>query len=532
MVRAPHVIDTWFDSGSMHTAQWHYPFENQEKFDVSFPADFICEGQDQTRGWFYTLLVTATLLYDQPAFKNVVVTGYGLDSEGKAMSKSRGNVIDPWEMIEEYGADALRWYLFSSTAPWKTRRLEESGPGEALYQFLDTLENVYNFFSLYADIDEFEPSGKTISSDRLLDRWVLSRLHRTTAQMTESLDDYDIVAAARAVENFIDDLSNWFIRCSRERFWSSGDDEGKRAAYNTLHTCLLELTKLLAPFVPFLAEEIYRNIATEDPDSVHLCDWPQPRQGLIDETLENNMKEARKLTVLGRRARNQAEIKVRQPLPEMIVSRDDLPGELPDELLQLISEELNVKDFVLTESLDGYYYPQVRPNYRKIGPKYGDRAQEVGAAIEQQDRDFARTLEEDGQVDLEVEGETLQIKSEDVILEHLPRSRYVEIQDDGYTVLLNILIDDDLRQEGYVRELIRRIQQLRKEAEFEVTDRINIYCKADQDIRTAIEKHVDYLKSETLTTNLFFDDFPDNPEITSEEGVDGKGVQLALLRKQ
>ncbi|MBS3825883.1 isoleucine--tRNA ligase, partial [Candidatus Bipolaricaulota bacterium] len=346
MKRAEHVLDTWFDSGSMHTAQLHYPFENREDFQRLFPADFICEGQDQTRGWFYTMLVTSTLLHNQSSFRNVVVTGYGLDSEGNAMSKSKGNVIDPWETIDKYGADAIRWYLFSSTAPWKTRRLEEDGPGEVLYKFLDTLRNTYNFFSLYAEIDDFDPEeveeeGLELS---LLDRWMISRMNRTVESVTDSLDNYDVPAATSAIEKFVDDLSNWYVRCSRDRFWSDESTEDKLAAHHTLYKSLLTASKLFAPFTPFLAEEIYKNLKTVGEESVHLTSWPEPDQDAINENLEVQMDEVRTLTALGRKARNRAQIKVRQPLSELIVKSKKDFDDLPTESLNLLKEELNLKE--------------------------------------------------------------------------------------------------------------------------------------------------------------------------------------------
>ncbi len=533
MERAEHVLDTWFDSGSMHTAQLHYPFENREEFQRLFPADFICEGQDQTRGWFYTLLVTSTLLHGQSSFKNVLVTGYGLDSEGNAMSKSKGNVIDPWETIDRYGADAIRWYLYSSTAPWKTRRLEEEGPGEVLYKFLDTVRNTYNFFSLYAEIDDFDPAevepGKLELS--LLDRWINSRLNGTIEEVTASLDDYDVPAATAAVEKFVDDLSNWYVRCSRDRFWSDEETEDKLAAHYTLYRALLELSKLFAPFTPFFAEELYQNLEAGGEESVHLTAWPEADPEQIDRDLEEHMGEVRRLTALGRKARNKAELKVRQPLSELIVKQSRGGTDLPEESLDLLREELNLKEVVFAEDLENYYVPVVKPDYSQLGPKFGSHAQRIGDLIESEDDELlAEALEQQGKFTVKVDGESFEVTGKEVSVSREPKESYVRVEDKDYILLLNVELDPELRQEGYVRELIRRVQRLRKEAGFEVTDRIELYYQADRTIASAIENHSDYLRAETLSRKLQSGDLPAGADITSEESLNGKKATLALNR--
>ncbi len=533
MERVEHVLDTWFDSGSMHTAQLHYPFENQEDFQRLFPADFICEGQDQTRGWFYTLLVTSTLLHGQSSFDNVLVTGYGLDSEGNAMSKSKGNVIDPWDMIDEYGADAVRWYLYSSTAPWKTRRLEEKGPGEVLYKFLDTVRNTYNFFSLYAEIDNFDPAEARGEDFELtsLDRWIRSRLNGTIEAVTESLDDYDVPAATAAIEDFVDDLSNWYVRCSRDRFWSDQSTEDKLAAHATLYRSLLTLSKLFAPFTPFLAEELYDNLRSDGPESVHLADWPSVDSEAMDDALEDHMEQVRRLTALGRKARNQAEIKVRQPLRELIVRPKKEFDELSGESLELLKEELNLKEVKFTEDLEGYYVPIVKPDFSKLGPKFGENAQKIGGKIEEiEDELLATALDETGEFELELKGETFTVASPDVEVSYEPDETFVRVEDNDYVLLLDVKLDEELRQEGYVRELIRRIQQLRKEAGFEVTDRIELYYRADEEIVTAVEKHSGYLQEETLARKLTAGDLPEEADAFSEESLNGKKAKIALNR--
>lgn len=535
MERVPYVIDTWFDSGSMHTAQWHYPFENEDKFESNFPGDFISEGQDQTRGWFYTLLVTSTLLYDEPAFKNVVVTGYGLDSEGRAMSKSRGNVIDPWDLIEDYGADAIRWYLFSSTAPWKTRRLKEDGPAEILYKFFNTIENTYNFFSMYANIDDFTPAEAGEADYSVLDRWILSRLNGTISNVTEALDDYDIVGATRKIENFVDDLSNWYVRCSRERFWSSGSSENKLGAYETLYRSLVDLTKLLAPFVPFLAEEVYLNLVPEGRDSVHLCDWPEYDESQVDETLQKHMETVRELTATGRRLRDRVDIKVRQPLPKLIVKEDYLDEEFDEDILDLLKEELNVKGLEVAENFDDYMVPVVDPDFSKIGPGFGELAQQVGERLkEASGEEVIRQLSEEGTYKLQLEGkdEEVEVREEHLEISARPEEGLVQSGEEESRVLLDTRIDESLREEGYVRELVRRVQQLRKEADFDVTDRIELYCVSEKEIRKAVRNHSDYISSETLAERLVLDELPGDPDISSKEEVNGFEVRVGLVREE
>lgn len=533
MTRVTHVIDTWFDSGSMYTAQYHYPFENQDKFEDSFPADFISEGQDQTRGWFYTLLVTSTLLYGKPAFKNVVVTGYGLDSEGKAMSKSRGNVIDPWELIDQYGADAVRWYLAASTSPWKTRRLERDGPADALYKFLGTVKNTYQFFSMYAGIDDFTPEGKQVTAgvDSPLDRWIKSRLNRTTQAVTDALDNYEVVKATRSIQEYVDDLSNWYIRCSRDRFWSEGSSKDKQQAYLTLYQSLMDLSKLLAPFVPFMSESIYRNLSVNGPNSVHLCDWPAADQSQVDERLETRMATAREITGLGRRARNQADIKVRQPLSTIVIETTSRTPSLSDEIISLIGEELNVKQVQLVSDSSEYYEPVVAPDFSQIGPKFGELAQSVGDEVKQ--TDGVDLLEEidNNQASLTVDDQQVSITREDLQVDYAPRERFVEEHQNGITVLLDTSMSKELREEGYVREFIRRIQQLRKEAGYHVTDRIKLYCLCDKELESAVDNFKNYLKSETLSREVVVGKLPDNPDIKVEEGLNGQQVTIALSHK-
>ena len=549
MRRVPYVIDAWFDSGMMHTAQWHYPFENQELFAEQFPADFISEGQDQTRGWFYTLLVTSTLLHGREAYKNVIVTGYGLDEEGRAMSKSRGNVIDPWPVIERYGADAVRWYLYSSSAPWKTRQLSPKGVGEALLGFLETVKNVYNFFALYAEIDRFAPQEHQLPVARrsLLDRWVLSRLSGTIGEVTAALEEFDPVAATAALVRLVEDLSNWYVRSSRRRFWGGEMDEDKVAAYLTLYQVLLELSKLLAPFVPFLAESIYQGLRAEGmPESVHHCDWPSVEKEALDRELELLMAQARAIIAAGHQARNKAQIKVRQPLSKMAVFSPGpgLAGWEP-ELEGLVSSELNIKELKFIESGSDDYYefftPQLVPIAAQLGPKFRDRAPQVIEELSKLNLDgaehrrrvaLARELETKGSCTLTVADQDFRLeRGLDVRVEPIPREGFEVGVEGSWTVVICTAIDQELRWEGYVRELIHQVQLLRKEAGFEVTDRIALYYEADGELAAAIARYGERIKAEVLATSLA-PGLPGELDHRSECEVNGQRALVGLIRQR
>jgi len=504
MRRVPNVIDTWFDSGSMHTAQWHYPFENQDEFKRSFPADFISEGVDQTRGWFYTLLATSTLLYGEPAFKNCVVTGLGLDEDGVKMSKSKGNVIDPWDLIGKYGADTLRWYLYSSSAPWKSKRLGEEEVKEPLYKFLDTLRNSYDFFALYASIDRFDPTRDRGGTPTALDRWILSRLSSTTAEVVNALDSYDVVSATAALERFVDGLSNWYIRTSRRRFWKGGMGEDKVAAYSTLYRVLLDLSKLLAPFVPFLAEAVYLRLRTEaDPESVHLCRYPEPDAAPVDSKLEEAMGLARRIASLGHQARHQAEVKVRQPLSRVIVAAPSDGGELPQEVLDLLKTELNVEGVLLVSDLAPYMRAVAAPNFRTLGPRLGKAAPEAGEWIEAQDPDELRERLAAGPVNAELSDRSkVEIEPGDVVFSTVVPEGFILSEEGEIGLLLDTRIDDRLREKGLLRELVHRIQLLRKEAGFEVTDRIKLGYDGDPELCGILARNAEFVRSEVLATEL------------------------------
>jgi isoleucyl-tRNA synthetase len=559
MRRVPYVIDCWFDSGMMHTAQWHYPFENHELFEEQFPADFIAEGIDQTRGWFYSLLVTSTLLYEEKPYphpyKHVVVTGMGLDEAGKKMSKSLGNVLDPWDVVNVYGADAVRWFFYAGSAPWRDRRLDPQDIVETR-GVLETVRNVYNFFSLYASIDRFDPGfawtvhlaakgGKAHSPDEvwrsLLDRWILSRLQHTISETTKALDEYDPVAATQAIAAFVDDLSNWYVRNSRARFWGNQWTADKTAAFVTLYEVLLALTKLLAPFVPFLAEAIYQNLRTEQmPESVHLCDWPQVDEQLRDPNLEDDMKCVRQIVTAGLQARNKAQIKVRQPLALAAITSDGPP--LEEEYQQLIRQELNVKkiQWLSAEQLFAFYTPKLDYEKAALGKDLRSLAPKVIALIEELNKadhdkrvQLAQELRSQKKLRFTVEGQEIELaEGTHVRVALAPCPGYVEGTEGDAKVLLDVRIDDALRQEGLAREFVRLVQECRKEAGFEVSDRIELLYEADPEVLAAIEKFAAYIQEETLAVTLQRNSSFEGVEFTKELDVNGHKAQIGLRRKR
>jgi isoleucyl-tRNA synthetase len=573
MRRVRYVIDCWFDSGMMHTAQWHYPFENHELFEEQFPADFIAEGVDQTRGWFYSLLVTSTLLYEHRPyphpFRHVVVNLMGLDAEGRKMSKSLGNVLDPWDLINRFGADAVRWYFYSSSAPWKDKRLSL----QAVADFqgpLETLKNVYNFFALYAKIDQasldiHRAAGGTANSPdevwqashaarelhlrrpeagedarsrrSLVDRWILSRLQTTIQSVTASMDEYDIVGAADALKQFIDDLSNWYVRNSRARFWSNEWTEDKIAAFTTLYEVLMDLVKLMAPFVPFVTEAIYQNLRTEQmPESVHLCGWPQVNEQLRDIHLEDDMKSVRQIVTAGLQARNKAQIKVRQPLRKAVFYlRRGSPSDwqrIIQTYGELIKSELNVKEIEaenLVENLHKYGQQTLTLNKSKLGPKFGRLLPKIEQAVEHLRQSGAIVREE---LHLTIDGQVIKLsqsEGEYGIAFHSHKG-FMDGHEGDATVILYTQIDDALRQEGLVREFVRLVQECRKEAGFEVTDRIELLYEADEEVISAVEKFAPYIQGETLAVILQHTSSFENVEFSKELDVNGYRAKIGLTR--
>lgn len=534
MRRVPNVIDTWFDSGSMHTAQWHYPFENKEEFKESFPADFICEATDQTRGWFYTLLATSTIIHGEAPFRNCIVTGLGLDADGIKMSTSKGNVIDPWDLINVYGADCLRWYLCASSAPWRSKRLGEADVKGPLYRFLDTLRNTYDFFALYASIDGFDPEDHRVEEERLgiLDHWILSRLSSTTKAVTEGLDNYDVITATEALEGFLDEVSNWYIRSSRRRFWKGGMEPDKIAAYTTLYQVLVNLVKLVAPFVPFIAEAIYQQLRkSSDPESVHLCGYPQVDEVWINTTLEGEMALARSIASLGHQARNQAQVKVRQPLSRAIVEvASEAEGcVLSEGVLTLVKMELNVAAVEIVSTLQPYFHEVPAPNLRTLGPRLGPLAQQAAEWIRSKTAADAREALASGSVKVEVDGKPVEIKKEDISFQAVLSNGFVLVEEGALRLLLDTNLDETLREKGLVRELVHRIQLLRKEAGFEVTDRIVLGYRADSPLGEVLVRNRETIAAEVLALEVK-PTLAGDYELQQKVKIEGDAVVFGLSR--
>jgi isoleucyl-tRNA synthetase len=531
MRRVLEVIDAWYDSGAMPFAQFHYPFEGEELFEERFPADFICEAIDQTRGWFYSLLAESTLLFDTSAYRNVVCLGLILDAEGQKMSKSRGNVVEPQEVISAHGADALRWYYFTSQQPWTGYRFSVEAVGESVRLFINTLWNTYSFWVLYANAeglgpkDFAQPSAEGSTAD--LDRWILSRLQCTVEVVRERLDDFDTTASGRAIGDFVEELSNWYVRLSRRRFW-----EGDRAAFATLHHCLLELAALLAPFIPFLADEIYGNLVGGEavdfgdaPDSVHLCDFPELRQDLIDRGLESAMEAVRRTVELGRAARAQARVKVRQPLRRAVIVATDAERDAISARADLVRSELNVKelDFVSEEAELVSYH--VKPNYRSLGPRFGKQMPQVAAAVQALDpAHVARALEQGSEVGINVDGHDHAIGPDDVALVLQPLDGYQVEAEAGHAVALSLELDPELEREGLAREIVHAVQNARREAGLEVTDRIELGLGGDPELIEAAREHEAYIAGETLAVAVAYDG--QDPGVTA--AIDGRELRLSL----
>jgi len=530
MRRVESVIDTWYDSGAMPFAQFHYPFENEELFEERFPADFICEAIDQTRGWFYTLLAESTLLFDTSSYRNCVCLGLILDPEGQKMSKSKGNVVEPWDVIAAHGADAFRWYYLTAQQPWSGYRFSVDTVGESVRQFLLTLWNTYSFWVLYANAENLGPddfNGVSEPSDDL-DRWALSRLQATIAAVADHMDGFDCTAAGREIAGFVEELSNWYVRLSRRRFW-----EGDRAAFATLRHCLQETAALLAPFTPFLAEEIHLNLAGgeaeelgELPDSVHLRDFPQPDESLADAELERAMEAVRLTVELGRAARAQAKAKVRQPLRKAVIVANDAERAAISASAELVKAELNVKqlDFVAEESELVSY--AVKPNYRSLGPRFGKRMPQVAAAVEALDPvHVAAVMGDGGEVGINVDGDEHTLVPEDLTLSLQPLEGYEVEAEAGHAVALQLELDDELRREGLAREIVHAVQNARKEAGLEITDRIELSLGGDEELLAAARAHEAYLSGEVLATAVAYD-APDG--VTAK--LDGRELRIAVSR--
>ncbi len=529
MHRVKSVIDTWYDSGAMPFAQFHYPFENEELFAERFPADFICEAIDQTRGWFYTLLAESTLLFDESSYRNCVCLGLILDPEGQKMSKSKGNVVEPWDVISAHGADAFRWYYLTAQQPWSGYRFSVDTVGESVRQFLLTLWNTYSFWVLYANAENLGPTDfGELAPTEDLDRWALSKLQSTISTVRERMDAFDCTAAGRAIAEYVEELSNWYVRLSRRRFW-----EGDRAAFATLRHCLLETAALLAPFTPFLADEIHANLAGgageefgEQPDSVHLRDFPELDPALADPELEAAMDAVRLTVELGRAARAQAKAKVRQPLRRAVIVANDAEREAISARADLVTAELNVKelDFV-SEEADLVSY-QVKPNYRALGPRFGKNMPQVAAAVEALDpKHVAEVMGNGGEIGINVDGSEHTLGADEVTLSLQPLDGYEVEAEAGHAVALQLELDDELRREGLAREIVHAVQNARKAAGLDISDRIELSLGGDEELLAAAQAHEPYIAGEVLATSVAYDAAEAAPV-----RVDGRDLRISVTR--
>ena len=508
MHRVPEVIDCWFDSGAMPFAQHHYPFENKELFEQQFPADFISEAVDQTRGWFYSLLAESTILFNKAPYKNVIVLGHVQDENGQKMSKSKGNAVDPFEALETYGADAIRWYFYVNSAPWLPNRFHGKAVQEGQRKFMGTLWNTYAFFVLYANIDEFDATKYTLDYEKLpvMDKWLLSKLNSVVKAVDEDLNAYKIPETARALQEFVDDMSNWYVRRSRERFWAKGMEQDKINAYMTLYTALVTICKAAAPMVPFMTEEIYQNLVRsvdkDAPESIHLCNFPEVKEEWIDKTLEENMDNLLKVVVMGRACRNAANIKNRQPIGKMFVKA---PFTLEDFYKEIIEDELNVKEMTFTEDVRDFTTYTFKPQLKTVGPKYGKFLGGIKKALSELDGNQAMDeLKANGQLKLDINGQEIVLLDSDLLIDMAQTEGYVSESDNDITVVLDTNLTPELIEEGFVREIISKIQTMRKEAGFEVTDKIRVSLEDNQVIEGIFRVHEAQIKSEVLAEEVVY----------------------------
>ena len=538
MHRVPEVIDCWFDSGAMPFAQHHYPFENKEVFEQQFPAQFISEAVDQTRGWFYSLLAESTLLFNKAAYENVIVLGHVQDENGQKMSKSKGNAVDPFEALETYGADAIRWYFYINSAPWLPNRFHGKAVQEGQRKFMGTLWNTYAFFVLYANIDNFDASKYVLAYEKLsvMDKWLLSKLNTVIKEVDNNLSNYRIPEAARALDDFVDDMSNWYVRRSRERFWAKGMEQDKINAYMTLYTALVTICKCAAPMIPFMTEDIYQNLVRSvdqtAPESIHLCDFPVANEVYIDAELEKNMDEVLKIVVMGRACRNSANIKNRQPIGNMFVKA---PSALPEFFVEIIEDELNVKKVTFTDDVSAYTSYTFKPQLRTVGPKYGKFLGQIQKALAALDGNAAMAeLKANGVLALPSVDESVKLAEEDLLITMTQMEGYVTEGDNTVTVVLDTNLTPELIEEGFVREIISKIQTMRKEAGFEVMDQITIYHKSDEKVSGIFEQYGDTIKSDVLGVNVVADAagaFADEPEVYSKEwNINGEHVLLGVKK--
>ena len=531
MTRVSEVIDCWFDSGSMPFAQHHYPFENKELFEKNYPAQFISEAVDQTRGWFYTLMAISTLIFDMAPFQNCIVMGHVQDKNGQKMSKHKGNVVDPWSVLNKQGADAVRWYFYTNSAPWLPSRFYDEAVSEGQRKFMGTLWNTYAFYVLYANIDNFNPKDYTLEYDKLapMDKWVLSKLQTLIKTVDEGLENYRITEPARAIQEFVDELSNWYVRRSRERFWGKDMPQDKVNAYMTLYTVLETVIKISAPFTPFMAEEIYRNLVlnsySDAPESVHLCDFPVAKEEWIDKELEENMDEVLNIVILGRAGRNTANIKNRQPMGQMFVKA---PKVLPEMFTAIVSEELNVKEVIFSDDVANFTTYKFKPQLRTLGPKYGKLVPKIGAYLGEVDGTaFMNELKANGTVKFNIEGTDVELAESDLLIETAEKGGFVTEEDRGITVVIDTNLTPELIEEGFVREIVSKIQTMRKEADFEVMDRIKVGFEGSDLLKGVVERNAEEIKTDVLADEIVEGTFEG---YAKEWNINGEKVNIVVVK--
>ena len=533
MKRVPEVIDCWFDSGAMPFAQHHYPFENKDLFEQQFPADFISEAVDQTRGWFYSLMAESTLLFDKAPYKNVIVLGHVQDENGQKMSKSKGNAVDPFEALGQYGADAIRWYFYTNSAPWLPNRFHGKAVQEGQRKFMGTLWNTYAFYVLYAEIDQFDPTKYTLNYDKLsvMDKWLLSKLNTMVKSVDDNLANYRIPEAARALDDFVDDMSNWYVRRSRERFWAKDMPQDKINAYMTLYTALVTVSKAAAPMIPFMTEDIYQNIVKNvdatAPESIHLCDFPEVNEAFIDKELEENMENVLEVVVMGRACRNASGLKNRQPIGKMMVKAE---FDLSEFYKEIIEDELNVKTVEFTDDVSAFTSYSFKPQLKTVGPKYGKVLGKIKAALAELDGNKAMAqLNAEGALKFDFDGTEVVLEKDDLLIDTAQVEGYVSESDNNITVVLDTNLSPELIEEGFVREIISKIQTMRKEAGFEVMDKIVVNVSKNDSIIKVVTDNLDEIKAEVLANEIVFDKIEG---YSKEWNINGEKVTLGVEKVQ
>ncbi len=529
MHRVPEVIDCWFDSGSMPFAQHHYPFENKDLFEQQFPAKFISEAVDQTRGWFYSLLAISTLLFNKAPYENVIVLGHVQDADGQKMSKSKGNAVDPFDALQKHGADAIRWYFYENSAPWLPNRFHDKAVTEGQRKFMGTIWNTYAFFVLYANIDNFDATQYKLEYDKLpvMDKWILSKLNTLIKTVDNNLNDYKITETARALEDFVDELSNWYVRRSRERFWAKGMEQDKINAYMTLYTCLVTLAKCAAPMIPFMTEDIYQNLVRSidktAPESIHLCDFPAANEAWINKELEDDMEDVMNVVVIGRACRNAANIKNRQPIGNMFIKA---PWTLGGFYVDIIKDELNVKNVEFKDDVRAYTSYTFKPQLKTLGPKYGKILNDIRKALAELDGNAAmEQLNNLGYLKLNVAGQEIDLEKDDLLIDMAQTEGYVADSYAQITVVLETTLTPELVEEGFVREIISKVQQMRKEAGFEVMDKIAVYLEGNDKLEEIVRKNEDLIKSEVLADEVGYDSVKG---FTKEWNINGESVTMGV----